>query len=98
MRRSRTSVCSFQLYQAAIAFVDLYSGRRAARDVASDADSKIKQYQDSFNNLKLELQQHAVIHTEIIVLRVLDVVDKIGEFYDLKPFPKLIRLATSRRS
>ena len=62
----------------------------------SDVDSKVKQYQESFNKLKLELQQHAVIHTEITVLRVLTVVGEIGEFSDFGPFLILIHyLATS---
>jgi hypothetical protein len=45
-----------------------------------DVDSKVKQYQESFNNLKLALQQRVVTYTEITVLRVLDAVGDLCEF------------------
>jgi hypothetical protein len=57
--------------------------------IMSEVDSEIKQYQESFNKLKLDLQQHAVIHTEITVIRtentVLRVLDAVG---DLCEFPQ----------
>jgi hypothetical protein len=64
----------------AVAFVDLYSGERMSKNLMSEVGKKVTQYQESFTNLKLELQQHAVIHTEIIVLRVLDAVGDLCEF------------------
>ena len=97
MPKTRISVCWFLFYQVAIAIVDLHSGKRTAENLVSDADSKMKQYEESFNKLKAELQQYAVVHTEITVLRVLTIVGEIGEFSDLGPFPGLIHVATSRR-
>jgi hypothetical protein len=71
------------------------------KNLVSDVDSKVKQFQDKFSDLRSALQQQADIYTEITVLRVLDVVGEIGEFSDLVdlwPFPRLIRFATSRGS
>jgi hypothetical protein len=98
MPKTRISVCWFPFYQMVIAVDDLHSGKRTAKNLVSDVDSKVKQYEESFNKLKLELQQHAVIYTEITVLRVLTVVGEIGEFSDLGLFPGLIHVTTSRRS
>jgi hypothetical protein len=66
----------------ALALIDICSGVRTAKNLASDVDSKVKQYQDAFNKLKSELQQKATIHTEITVLRVLDVVGDLSESSD----------------
>jgi hypothetical protein len=77
-----------------IALVDIYSGKRTVKNLASDVDSKVKEYQGAFNKLKLELQGHAVILTEITVLRVLDIVGDLSESSDLRPFLGLIHLAT----
>jgi hypothetical protein len=62
-----------------VTFVDLYSGKRIVKNLVSDVDSKVKQLQDMFSNLRSALQQRTGIYTEITVLRVLDVVGDIGE-------------------
>jgi hypothetical protein len=41
---------------------------------------KVKQHQAMFNKLRLDLQEHAIIHTEITVLRVLDAIGDLCEF------------------
>jgi hypothetical protein len=84
--KTRASVCWFSLCQVAAAFVDLYSGKRIVKNLGSDVDSKVKQYQDKFSSLRAALQEQADIYTEITVLRVLDAIDKIGECSDLGPF------------
>ena len=61
----------------------------------SDVDGKVKQYKETFNQLRSGLQEHAVIHTEITVLRVLDVVGDLCEISELGLFPKLMHIATS---
>jgi hypothetical protein len=81
--KTRASVCWFPLSQVTVTFVDLYSGKRMAKNLVSDVDSKVKQFQDTFSSLRSALQQQADIYTEITVLRVLDVVGEIGEFSDL---------------
>ena len=48
----------------------------------SDVDIKVKQYQVKFNELRLALQERAVIHTEVTVLRVLDVIGGLCVLYD----------------
>jgi hypothetical protein len=53
--------------------------------VSSLVDNKIEQYEDKFRELKSALQEHAVVQTEIVVLRVLDVVENISFVY-LLPF------------
>jgi hypothetical protein len=45
----------------------------------SDTDSRIKQYEAKFQELKLAFQGRAVLQTELTVLRILDSVDHIGE-------------------
>jgi hypothetical protein len=45
----------------------------------SDVDIKVKKYVGKFSELKSALQERAVIHTEITVLRVMDTVTNLGE-------------------
>ena len=96
MPKTRTSVC-WTHCQMAIAD-DFCSGKRTAKNLMSDVDSQVKQYKETFNQLRLGLQEHAVIHTEITVLRVLDAVGDLCEISELGPSPKLMCLATSRGS
>jgi hypothetical protein len=49
------------------------------KNIMSDVDDKIRQYQDKFNELKAGFQERAMIHTEITVLRVLNQVENIGK-------------------
>jgi hypothetical protein len=82
----------------ALVLTDVCSGKRTVKNGRSDVDGKVTEYEESFKTLKLQLQQHATIHTEITVLRVLGVVEEIGEFSDLGYFPRLIHLAISWRN
>ena len=45
----------------------------------SDVDSKIVQYKDKFNELKSAFQDRAILHTEIMVSRVLSNVNDFGQ-------------------
>jgi hypothetical protein len=78
--KMRTSVCWFPIGQVTVTVVDRYSGKRIVKNLVSDVDNKVKQFQDMFSNLQSELRQQAGIYTKITVLRVLDVVGEIGEF------------------
>jgi hypothetical protein len=78
--------------------MDICSGIRTAENLVSDADSKVKQHQDTFNKLRSALQERAVIHTEVTALRVLDAVGDLCEFSELRPFPRLTNFALSWRN
>jgi hypothetical protein len=45
----------------------------------SDVDSKIKQYEDKFKELKIAFQDHAILQTGITVSRIFDSVESLGE-------------------
>jgi hypothetical protein len=45
----------------------------------SDVDSKITQYEDKFNELKSAFQDRAILQTEIIVSRIFDNLNNLGE-------------------
>jgi hypothetical protein len=45
----------------------------------SNADSKTKQYEDKFKELKMAFQDRAILHTVITVSRVFDHLDNLGE-------------------
>ena len=49
----------------------------------SDVDSKIKQYEDKFKELKIAFQDHAILQTGITVSRIFDSVESLGEWSDL---------------
>jgi hypothetical protein len=60
-------------------------GQRTLRHLLSGDNSRVKQYQDKFGELKLALQGHAIIHTEIntleakiTVLHISDAVQHVG--------------------
>jgi hypothetical protein len=54
-------------------------GMRILKNILSDVDDTIKQYETKFGELKSALQGRAVLRTEITVLRVLDQVENIGK-------------------
>lgn len=63
------------------------SGKRTVQHIFSEADSKIKEYEDIFAQLKSEFQDHAVVQTQIGVLQVkistqsvLDKLDDAGKY------------------
>ena len=45
----------------------------------SDVDSKIKQYEDKFKELKSAFQNHATLQTEIIVSRMFSNLNNLGQ-------------------
>jgi hypothetical protein len=54
-------------------------GKRTVKNFISDTDSRIRQYETKFQELKLAFQGRAILQIEIAVLRILDNVDNIGE-------------------
>ena len=45
----------------------------------SDVDSKIKQYEDKFKELKTGFQDGAILQTAITVSRIFDNLERLGE-------------------
>ena len=45
----------------------------------SDVDSKIKEYEDKFNELKSAFQGRAILETEIIVSRMFSNLNSLGQ-------------------
>jgi hypothetical protein len=54
------------------------TGLRTAKNLVSDVDSKIKEYEEKFNKLRLLFQERGVLQTNITVLRILDAVKDLG--------------------
>jgi hypothetical protein len=48
------------------------------KNLVSVVDSKIEQFHSKFSELKLALQEHAIVKAEITVLRVLETVETIS--------------------
>jgi hypothetical protein len=46
----------------------------------STVDSKIKQYEDKFNELKSAFQVHAILQTGITVSRIIGGIESLSEF------------------
>lgn len=53
-------------------------GERTVKNFMTDTDDRIKKYETKFQELKLAFQGHAIVQTEITVLRILNTVDNIG--------------------
>jgi hypothetical protein len=64
------------------------------KNIASNVDNKVKQYQDTLHKLKLALQEDTTVHTEIPLLWFLNVCD-LCESSNFVPFPRLIQLVNS---
>ncbi|KAN0107633.1 hypothetical protein V8E52_009952, partial [Russula decolorans] len=60
---------------------------RTGKHLVSDVDSKVKQYEAKFSELKSALQASGVVHTEITVLRILDVMNNLTTEIDLNDMP-----------
>jgi len=59
----------------------LLSGKRAlGNSVMSTVDSKIKQYEDKFKELKLAFQDYTILQTGITVSRMMGDLESVGEF------------------
>ena len=71
-------------------------GARTLKHLALDVDTKVIQYEAKFSELKSALQASGVVHTEITVLRVLDVMNSLSLFFPLSCQSILIRFASSR--
>jgi hypothetical protein len=64
-----------------ISLLSLLLGKRALKNsFMSTIDSKIKQYEDKFNELKSAFQDHAILQTGISVSRVIGDLESLGEF------------------
>jgi hypothetical protein len=50
-----------------------------AKNLISDTNNRIKQYEDKFHDLKLAFQGKAILQTEIIIFRISDSINDIGE-------------------
>ena len=57
----------------------LISVARTMKNMMSEADTKTKEYAVKFNELKSAFQSHAILHTEITVIKVLTQVSNIGK-------------------
>ena len=55
--------------------------KRTAKHLLTSVNDKITLYQDKFKDLKEAFQGYAILQTEIIVTRVLDVVKDVGECF-----------------
>jgi hypothetical protein len=47
----------------------------------SGVDSKIKQYEDKFKELKMAFQDRAILQTGITVSRIMDNLESLGELF-----------------
>ena len=59
------------------------------KNLMSDADAKITEYQAKFDELKAEFHDEALRNTEITVLRILDDVQGLGGLFDCLCAPLL---------
>ena len=62
-------------------FLCLLIGNRTGKNLISDADQKIQNFQDQFKKLKSAFTQHAICETQLIVLRIFNTVEKLGKSY-----------------
>lgn len=53
------------------------------KHIVSTTDSKIKQYEENFVKLKGDFQLHGTLWTGITVLRILDVVETLSEYFQM---------------
>jgi hypothetical protein len=79
----------------ALPYDDFCPGERTGKNLVSDVDSKVKQYEAKFRELKSALQASGVVHTEITVLRILDVMNNLSVCFPLSCQSRLIPFANS---
>jgi hypothetical protein len=79
----------------AVPYDDFCPGARTLKHLVSDVDGKVIQYEAKFSELKSALQASGVIHTEITVLRILDVMNNLSVCFPLSCQSKLICVANS---
>ncbi|KIK05965.1 hypothetical protein K443DRAFT_318534 [Laccaria amethystina LaAM-08-1] len=58
--------------------------KRTGKNLILDVNHKIQNFQDQFKKLKLAFTQHAVCETQLVVLRILNTVEKLDAAADLK--------------
>ena len=56
-------------------------GKRTGKNLISDADQKIENFQNQFQKLKLAFTQHAVCEIQLRVLQIFNTVEKLGKSY-----------------
>jgi hypothetical protein len=79
----------------ALPYDDFCPVERTLKHLGSDVDSKVIQFEAKFKKLQLALQARAVVHTEITVLRILDVVNNLSVCFPLSCQSRLIPFANS---
>jgi hypothetical protein len=79
----------------ALPYDDFCPGERTLKNLVSDVDSKVIQYEAKFSELKLALQASGVVHTEITVLRILDVMNNLSVCFPLLCQSRLIPSQTA---
>ena len=77
----------------ALPYDNFCPGERTLNHLVSDVDSKVKQYEAKFSELKSALQASGVIHTEITVLRILNVMNNLSVLFPLLCQSRLISFA-----
>jgi hypothetical protein len=84
MLRSRVSVCHLlHLSRKSLTVSPLAAERAFKNSFMSDVDSKIKQYEDKFKDLKMAFQDRAILQTGITVSRIMDNLESLGELLQL---------------
>ena len=71
-------------FRVALATADVRSGIRTARYTISDIDARITDYENKLRELKTGFLEGVAVQTEIIVVRMMNVVEAIGGFADLR--------------
>jgi hypothetical protein len=71
-------VCCAKLFQH---FIDPVAGTRIAKNIFSDIDSRIKEYEDKFKDLKSGFQDFTVLQTRFLVQEALNTLNHMGEIY-----------------
>lgn len=68
-------------------------GKRTVEHTLSEADNKIKNYEEKFAQLKSDFQNHAILYTEITVLQVkLSTLSALGKLDDIGKFNVILTL------
>jgi hypothetical protein len=57
------------------------------KNLVSDVDNKMRQYEDKFKELESAFQERAVLQTGITVLRILDNVENISGYHSISVRP-----------
>jgi hypothetical protein len=55
--------------------------KRAGKNLISDTDQKIQDFQIKFKKLRSAFNDHAVCDTQLVVLQIFNTVEKLGKLY-----------------